>query len=1259
MPDNLTQEQDLAVNLKRHISVKANAGSGKTKVLVDRYIRILEDSYTITDIAKTTPYEIVAMTFTRKAAGEMLKKVVDKIDELKTQLPPPDSKILTAYGKIRNDLNAARISTIHSFASSILRDFAVEANINPNFVELTDSNRHRIKTEAFEFVLTTIYQDKDSDLYKELISFINRYGIKTLEDNTNTLSNSKEFLKSLNISGFYDSTKEEILKIYQSAIMEFLITELNQIFHFTNLAFQCTSDNDKPLYLTKSENFSSLYNTYQSNKNHTIDDLANYMDVLIDIYTATPGVKGKTGLPNYFESQRSESMNYDFAGIPKFLKDNKFNPDDLINSTFIQIQDAKFLLTFANKVQEKTEEEKQKYSCLDYDDILIKTDELLSNPEVAQIISSKIKYIMVDEFQDTNPTQYSILKKIVPGLFNNQLHYPTSPEVFIVGDEKQSIYGFRGADVSIIKEATKMIEEHQQHREDDYRLRKRFPNAKPAELSGNIELNASFRMKPALALFTNAIFSKLMSKPISGQSNGKTNPNEKYRANYSNIVCGKSAGESEEPYYKVLQKNNSLIASNDKIDFGTVEFLISENNYIYETKAISDSILNLLQSGKYQAGDICILSRDKVHIKELSNELSNRKIPYFIHSGSGFYQSTEVLDVLSILSFLSDTKNDFELVSALKSPFFGLRDSDILILTNTEKVGASLWEKLIEFSNNSDLNNDAISRFQKAANLINYLLRVAYRMSIPKLIRTLLKESNWQSKITPFKDKDQRVANIYKLIDFAREFEKQGFTGIYDFVKELETLEEISKDGEAGINNENAVNIMTIHSAKGLEFPVVYLYDTNRNLLQKSNTMGFFLDTDFGITFKNASLINNRFFAKVDNMPLKLAKKKSLEMSIYEEIRLLYVAITRAIDKLYISASMIEFEKKTDEIKYKIDNNSYISMIMESLPYFPAATDLTESSFVLTHNSLDFLTNNSIEQVNNISLPITYKVVTSEEETSDDANQLVQTSINKHHYSSAELDDVMGNERDIFFSASKLSTFQKDKKRFWLEYILEMDDFLLKKSLDKFKTKETSGLHGQEIGTAIHGVFEKMNRWYDFDNNMIKIDELQSVITEALTLIDSVGNEKIEKRIKDEVNNVMSTTLIRNKEFDFKTMKNEFALRYAFGRDFLSGVIDILIKDTIGNYEIWDFKSDYLTKDGIISKAQNYEEQIKLYAYLIYLLTDKPALIKARLLFTRLAHPMAMHYEWTHLFTWSAKEMEEYKIELEKRIKEIYTEYEL
>ena len=417
MPENLTKEQDLAVNLKRHISVKANAGSGKTKVLVDRYIRILEDSYTKTDIAKITPYEIVAMTFTRKAAGEMLKKVVDKIEKLKTDSPTTDQKNLSAYAKIRNDLNAARISTIHSFASSLLRDFAVEANVNPNFIELTDSNKHRIKNEAFEYVITKIYQEPNNELHKPLISFIDRYSIKILEDFANSLSYSKEFLNSLNKRGFYDQSNDEILEYYKPLFIEMLDSKLQELFHFTELAFDYTADNVGEGYLSKRDSFLSIVKNHNLNANRNFENLQNYFNELSLIYTGKPVVEGKKkGLPTYFTENCSEVFNFEYNKVNEKIKKNYLiNFDEISNSTLIQVEDAKFVLAFANQVLQKTDEEKQKYAYLDFDDILIKTDELLSNPEVAQKISSKIKYIMVDEFQDTNPTQYSILKKLEIG----------------------------------------------------------------------------------------------------------------------------------------------------------------------------------------------------------------------------------------------------------------------------------------------------------------------------------------------------------------------------------------------------------------------------------------------------------------------------------------------------------------------------------------------------------------------------------------------------------------------------------------------------------------------------------------------------------------------------------------------------------------------------------------------------------------------------------------------------------------------------
>ena len=316
---------------------------------------------------------------------------------------------------------------------------------------------------------------------------------------------------------------------------------------------------------------------------------------------------------------------------------------------------GKEIIKFYQEINERYTHKKNQKSFLDFEDLLLLTQKLLSKTDVKELLSEKFKYIMIDEYQDTNETQYNIFMPILKNLSTGNL--------FVVGDEKQSIYMFREAEVELFNQTKKEIETKESG-------------------ASILDLPHSFRLAPNIALFTNKLFRNLFAEP---------NPNFN-EVEYNDLVCA-YPNEKE----------------------GKVEFLISHEDEISEAEIIARKIIKLKESCEdYNFGSFSILCTKRKNFAELEKVFSDYKIPFSIVGGKGFFQQQLVLDIYSYLSFLINPKNDLALATILRAPYFGLTDTELAKISLTK--GSFLFNKLEKFSNhqyNREYSKEAFKIIQK------------------------------------------------------------------------------------------------------------------------------------------------------------------------------------------------------------------------------------------------------------------------------------------------------------------------------------------------------------------------------------------------------------------------------------------------------------------------------------------------------------------------------------------------------------------
>jgi len=914
--------------------------------------------------------------------------------------------------------------------------------------------------------------------------------------------------------------------------------------------------------------------------------------------------------------------------------------------SFLKI--ARIVWEFVQEVRKTVEEEKVYLNTLDFDDLQLKVLKLLDNPKVVEKIVSQIGYIMIDEFQDTNELQYNIVRKLVPELFDSGSDIGIN--LFVVGDAKQSIYGFRNADVRVFNKVVEDILRKNtalfnSNAIADTIIKAPERTIEMEEQLGKNRLASTFRLRPEIAAFVNLVCSKIMKPELST-----------YEVEYSPLVCSKDTDK--------IEINNGAVEKSGNM--GKVVFLLSKNlnekqedagaesennegnestpKQIFRIDTSADSserpeenlIANYIQSivgtkleGREQAieyKDIAILARRRTKFPVISSELLVKNIPFLIHSGKGFFNTEEIADFINFLKFIYNPDDDISFISILRSPFFNFDDRNILILKNITR-NRSVWQNLKKNAASDD-------KFKTTLAILEDILAVASTTSISKVILLIMEKTGWSGLIAGKPARHQIMANIDKFIEIARSYENIGFKNIYDFVEELKFIseQEIGESEAAILTNENAVNIMTIHASKGLQFPVVILYDSNSGVGGNSPIN---ISEELGIGFKISIPSTDVFEHKVDNILNIINKDIRKKSEQAEAKRVLYVAMTRAEEILVISSLAKVLNEGLGNPRGQFD------LILNGLDL--SIQKLYEVENIKRITSLDIRKDRRIISADYEMCieTIHYPFLAASTYTDKEISTLAPTIL---------LDNISSTQNGEYFSPSKLMSFKHDETEYFNSYILGLNSQEFSEPENNDNDDEAAGRY---IGLEIHKVLESITEWLKDD---LSVDDLLLKQKIAFTTSSSTFNEshKAHSRIYDECVNIAMTDLIKREYRYFKQGKSEIQLSIPFGENILFGIIDLYFKASTGEYEIWDWKSNQIEsieeKDKLVAK---YESQMLVYAYLISRLHPEIDTLKARLLFTRLARQNSSETEWTHTFSWRKKELETCRVDIENNIMEI------
>ncbi len=857
--EGLTQEQLRAVNSdSKIIGVVASAGSGKTRVLTSRIIRILVEGKADID-------EIVAITFTEKASLEM-KERLRKAFNFFVENSKNNPEQLTLWRHREIFLETARISTIHSFCARILRQYALRFGLDPEF-SIVDDVENIIKLDRFIRDKLKAYLESDEDTVKlatELSTSGFRQILFSLLSNYIFILPHAEKCNSLTEEKFYSYIDENIKNEYESIVKEKLkgITTLVLLSHLRKLDGGIT-DSQNPLEQKRRYLIKLLEMLRKSPVGG--EELRNYIEEIKIFFDEFKGKRVSAGL--------DEEIKRKFEYAIKKVWGSEKEKRGFLNGIFIDSWEVpnkqkifsltRNLLILFSKIVEEWKEFKRKQNILTFDDLIYFCIEFLEGaPEICQEVASDIKYLFVDEFQDTDSLQVKLIDLL--------MHANPDINLFFVGDAKQSIYLFRGAEVKIFQDEKK----------------------KAQELIG---LSVNFRSAPEILDFVNDFFSK-------------TNFLFQVEEPYVNMRSHRNGYDSPRVEMLLAKDSNERddinVERKVEIEAEAIAHRIKEFVDGVEHIEIKDEGENQSRQPKY--GDFALLFRTTTHIYKYEKILKDSGIPCRIVCGRGFFDVDEVKEIMTFLQVLINPFNHPALLGFLRGPFCSLSDEQIL----RWRMHKPLEELLIGTDFPSAVDEECYKEVRQLYNEFRQKLG----MPLDELVTEIIARTNYESILIAQDFGEQKLANIQKFISLVRAYSENTALNLFNFNLFLEEVKSQILEGEADIflSPEDAVMLTTVHKAKGMEFPIVVLphlfseaRGTSQLKVEFNRELGLIVKTDKGLK----KLSSDNGTPPIDNPWAHVIKLKNEVEDEHEYVRLLYVALTRAKDYLILCAPDYPSEK--------------------------------------------------------------------------------------------------------------------------------------------------------------------------------------------------------------------------------------------------------------------------------------------------------------------------------------------------------------
>ena len=880
----LTPVQRMALDSQRNIAVTASAGAGKTATLVERYIELLRQHPEI------GVRQVLAITFTQKAAAEMRERIARRLaDALDQELPEPERQRLR---QIREDLPAARISTIHAFCASLLREYPMEADVDPAFAVLEGLDAAQLRHQAVRQTLESLARARDSDPDKEALRrTLAEWPRHYLEQVLEYLLEKKHHARSW-CHHYAEQSPDQILsdwrEMQQTASAPACCHALLDDTHFTDMLAELaalsplTDESDSAV-----ERLNPLRDSMRRlSQTPPLDEALEILPRLAEglLTNGKPLSGSRLGKKSNWEEATLSRVRELVPALGRCLAPHA----DLLSLELTAADEraAAVLPALSRvffRVDARYENSKGNGSMLDMDDLLEKTHQLIAaDADIRHRLAQHYRFALIDEFQDTDPLQWEIIRSLTSP--DGQM---AGDKLFIVGDPKQSIYSFRAADVTVFARVRDAIAEANAAHERESRPfcdDGEVLDASPTQRLGSLVMGENFRTLAQPVAFVNALFPKFMQEI----------PDEPFQVGYDPLVGCRptSAGEGS---VELLLLPPDVNRDATEIARREAELVARRLSHLLEGNDLQVADQDGLRPPEPK--DIALLLRRRRNLSAYEDALRACGIPFQVAGGRGFYQRQEIYDLANILRVLCNPGDGIALMGALRSPYFGLSDNALYALTAPQ--GGRLAKHLDDASQRQKLApadqeaaEDAVTRLQCWEGLRD-------RVPLVELLHTILENTGAWGFLCYGERGDQAVANVHKLLDLAREFRGP----LADFVVRLDLLtNEEQQEGEA-VLDADALHILTVHAAKGLEFPIVVVPDLAARF-NFQNSAPALIDAEKGLGLR--VLDPEQDYKRTSSFIRTLINRNASRRQRAEEKRLLYVACTRARDHLLLGGALTD-----------------------------------------------------------------------------------------------------------------------------------------------------------------------------------------------------------------------------------------------------------------------------------------------------------------------------------------------------------------
>lgn len=876
MPRDYTPFQREAIQHNgTDLCIAAGAGSGKTGVLVERFLRIILDSKAQhlprNQCADTT--KILVITFTEKATKEMKQRIVTG---------------LNAKGLIeeRRSLETAYISTIHGFCSRLLQENPFEAGVDPSFQVMDTPQSRRLFRQTFEKALANAFTEQDMATLELIATSQKRReaGSNSTEPTLSLIIALEAVIARLRGAGrTYDELEKHWMQgqNHTAHISEQIIGDcLAGVKSEIETAYYALANLQNSLQGNTLQLYRALHPLFEENR--------SIQDTLVSLNQVSKAIQHQRTASSVASSVQAEIHSY-FQHIRMACENVKhfytFQAEYEAQAKVIGHRFWGFLV----KVWRAFEQEKLRLGVLDSDDLLSQGVTLLErSPEVRARYREQFRHILVDEFQDTNPLQMRLVdllhlpEKYLQKNYRHPHFLPTTEEttrnyLFLVGDVQQSIYAFRNADPTLFRD-----------------IERRFREGKQGK---HVSLSVNFRSRPEVLQLITRVFGQIWRD--------QSTP-------FVPLTSGASFVAKPNPSIEIILTGN-----------------LSREEYVgLEAVALANRIAQIVENQEIKITaeqdercgepltyrDIAVLLRATTQIEVYERAFAQRGIPFFVASaGKGYYARHEVRDVMNLLIVLDTPLDDVALVATLRSPFVGAELDTlyhlIMLAESRQKSAYSLYQYLPELIESSYLPHRESEKLRAFLHIMEELRTQEDRLPVGHLLERLFRQTSYDARLVCRPGGRRRLANVRKLLQMAN---SESVMGVREFILRLRDLQKVSeREGDAPTAEEaaNVVRFFTIHGAKGLEFPLVALADMSRPIAMPERRMFNCDPSTFGL--------GTRVSGEGDLAYRTLQRQRQAE-DRQEAERVLYVGMTRAKEHLLLLGNRTGFKSSLGDAVFEI-----------------------------------------------------------------------------------------------------------------------------------------------------------------------------------------------------------------------------------------------------------------------------------------------------------------------------------------------------